>query len=38
MTVDLLTVQYDKEWSAERLHDCVYDILPVDEKPLYNEK
>ena len=38
MTGDLLTIQYDKEWSAERLHDCVYDILPDDEKPLYNEK
>ena len=38
MSGDLLTVQYDKEWSAEILHDCVYDILSDEEKPSYNQK
>jgi hypothetical protein len=38
LTGELLVIQYDKEWSAERLHDSVYDILPIDEKPFHNEK
>ena len=33
MSGNLLSIQYDIEWSTERLHDCVYDILPFDIKP-----
>lgn len=34
MTGELLSIEYNNEWSAERLHDCVYDALSVDERPL----
>lgn len=33
MSGELLTIEYDKEWSAERLHDSVYDALPQDIRP-----
>lgn len=33
MSGELLTIEYDNEWSAERLHDCVYDALPEEIRP-----
>jgi hypothetical protein len=33
MSGELLPIEYDKEWSAERLHDLVYDTLPEDIRP-----
>ncbi len=38
MSGEILTVEYDNEWSTERLHDCVYDALPEEIRPAENEK
>lgn len=38
MSGDLLSIEYDIEWSTERLHDCVYDVLPADIKPIEKDK
>lgn len=33
MSGEILTVECENQWSAERLHDCVYDALPEDIRP-----
>jgi hypothetical protein len=38
MSGELLTLEYKKEWSTERLHDCVYDSLPQDIRPIHKWK
>lgn len=38
MSGELLTIKYDNEWSTERLHDCVYEVLHPENRPLENEK
>ena len=35
---ELLSIEYNNEWSSEYLHNFLYDSLPADERPRENEK